>query len=222
MKKYYAIKKGRQTGIFTSWDETKSLVSGFNGAIYKSFKTKEEALNFLNDKTPTKSATSHLETATSADIILFTDGGSRNHGNVLGGHVKDDDPAAWSYLVISKELNIKKAKSGGEFGATNNRMEIMALLEGLSYLYRQNLNQKSIKVITDSKYVLNSITKGWLNNWQRGGWKKDIKNLELWQDMAQVLTYFPNLNFEWTKGHNINQGNIFVDELLNREMDQMH
>lgn len=42
MKKYYAIKKGRQTGIFTSWDETKSLVSGFNGAIYKSFKTKEE------------------------------------------------------------------------------------------------------------------------------------------------------------------------------------
>lgn len=217
MAKFYAIKKGIKPGIYNNWDDAKRQVQGFKGAIYKSFTTKAAAQAFIDDQ-PNEGPKLPTE------ITLYTDGGSRNHGNVAGGHVKADDPAAWAYLLIAKSLNMKKANSGGEFGATNNRMEIMALLEGLNYLYREGLNERTITVVTDSKYVLDSITKGWLAGWQKNNWKKatgELKNVELWQAMANLLPKFSNLDFEWTKGHAINPGNIFVDELLNKTMDSM-
>jgi len=157
------------------------------------------------------------------EVIVYTDGGSRNTGNFKGGSVKKDDKAAWAYAI---EYNGNRyVGSAGVYGATNNQMEITAVLEALRELYRMKLTKEKITLISDSKYVLDSINKGWLKNWAKNGWKnsakKDVKNQELWQAILKALPYFPNIQFEWTKGHADNTGNNYVDELLNQTMDKM-
>lgn len=227
MGKFYAIKKGRKPGIYTTWDEAKKQVSGYSGAVYKGFTSRSQAEAFLNGgpKRATKiKATPATQITSPAEITFFTDGGSRNHGNVSGDHVHADDKAAWAYLI---ELGDQQtvSDSGGEWGATNNRMEIMGLIKALEYLNDHQLTNKAILAVLDSQYVLNAIQKGWLAGWKRRNWHRagnaPLKNKELWQRVDQLLPLFSNLRFEWTKGHAVNHGNVFVDELLNQTMDQM-
>ncbi|KRM95617.1 ribonuclease HI [Liquorilactobacillus aquaticus DSM 21051] len=165
---------------------------------------------------------SKIHTAT-ADVLLWTDGGSRNHGNKLGQHVKKDDKAAWAFLIKMNEEKIYR--SGGEFGATNNRMEVMALLRALAYLLEHDLQSGSILATLDSKYVLDAIQKKWIYSWKKRGWKTsngaDVANKELWMELVTILPHFPHLAFQWTKGHQKNEGNVFVDQLLNQTMDRM-
>ncbi|KRK69588.1 ribonuclease H [Lentilactobacillus buchneri DSM 20057] len=233
--KYYAVKKGRKTGIFTSWDEAEKKVKGFSGAQYKSFKTEAEANAYLNGakkttpptqphhKSHKKASTGRRSVQPDGDIIVYTDGGSRNHGNHRGGHVKASDKAAWAFLVQTGSQ--KYFESGGEFGATNNRMEIMAFLEALKYLKRQGLQNERIGVVMDSQYVLDAIQKGWLAGWRRRGWNKSdgskLHNKQLWQAVDANLRDFPIIRYYWTKGHAGDEGNVFVDHLLNQTMDQM-
>lgn len=155
-------------------------------------------------------------------ILIYTDGGSRNTGNVKGGQVKASDKAAWAYLIELEDRKISDSK--GFLGATNNQMELTAVLEALRQLYRLGLNQEQITLISDSQYVLKGIQE-WLAGWKAKGWqtsnKKPVKNLELWQAMDRALQYFPNIDYRWTKGHAGDSGNEFVDELLNQTMDQL-
>jgi len=157
-------------------------------------------------------------------IKVYTDGGSRNTGNVKGGSVQPTDKAAWAYLIVSKDLNLQLSDSQGQLGATNNQMEITAVLMALRALYKKNLQEEHILLVSDSQYVLNSIQQ-WLPGWKKNGWKnaskKEVKNKDLWIQIDKALPYFPNLTFEWTKGHAQDAGNNFVDELLNRTMDAM-
>lgn len=238
--KYYAVKKGRKTGIFTTWPETEKKVKGFSGAQYKSFKTRSEAEAYLggmkNSTSPLKSHKSHKHHQSHprskvkndaadyhGEVIVYTDGGSRNHGNVQGGHVKAGDKAAWAFLI--KNGSQKHSKSGGEFGATNNRMEIMALLEALKSLRSKGMQDDQIDVVMDSKYVLDAIQKGWLAGWRRRGWTRaggaKLQNKQLWQSIDANLRDFPKIQYYWTKGHADDEGNIFVDHLLNKTMDKM-
>ena len=236
--KFYAVKKGKKTGIFTTWDETEKLVKGYSGAQYKSFKTREEAVDYLGGevghgtdqkltrKRATKKRPAKKPTkpdSFSGETIVYTDGGSRNHGKVRGGHVKASDKAAWAFLVQTKDGQF--AKSDGEFGATNNRMEIMAFLEALKYLAHNHLQNSRIDVVMDSRYVLDAIQKGWLKGWRNRGWTKSdgskLQNKELWQAVDQQLREFQLIQYHWTKGHAADAGNVFVDELLNKTMDKM-
>lgn len=216
MGKYYAVRKGQHPGIYTSWPEAQKEVSGFSGAEFKGFNTELEAKQFMGEATTTKSAQPE------GMIIGYTDGGTRNSGNVKGGHVKASDPAAWAYRL---ELSDKVlSDSDGEWGATNNRMEIMALIKALEALLDQGQQAADITLVLDSKYVLDAINKGWLKGWQRCGWRRsggELMNAELWQKVSQLLPHFPKLSLVWTKGHADNQGNIFVDTLLNKTMDAM-
>ncbi|MDR1567270.1 MAG: ribonuclease HI [Streptococcaceae bacterium] len=156
------------------------------------------------------------------EIIVYTDGGSRNTGNVKGGNVKKTDKAAWAYLIQNDSETIEGSK--GFLGATNNQMELTAVLEALRELYRRKLNDEAIVLVSDSQYVLKGITQ-WLAGWKRNNWrtasKQPVKNVELWQVMDRALNYFPNIRFEWTKGHAGNYGNERVDDLLNQTMDQL-
>ena len=132
--KFYAVASGRKTGIFKTWAECQAQVKGFSGARYKSFQTLEEAQRFVDGKTEQKLKTSGAEASTGfkPEIVIYTDGGSRNHGNRLGQHVKSNDKAAWAFLAVKGEREV--AKSGSEYGATNNRMEIMAFRNALMWL----------------------------------------------------------------------------------------
>lgn len=224
MPKYYAVQKGRKPGIYHNWPDCQKQVQGFKGAIFKSFPTLKQAQTFMAVQTKTATATKTQKAPNwTAQVTMYTDGGTRNTGNVLGGHVKASDKAAWAYLIQSADKEFSGTQ--GCLGATNNQMELTALQMGLQRLIDLKLNGLKIAVVMDSKYVLNAINQGWLAGWQRRGWKKasgaTVLNVELWQQIAALLPQFPQIKFVWTKGHADNAGNVFVDELLNRTMDQM-
>lgn len=156
-------------------------------------------------------------------IKVYTDGGSRNTGNYKGGSVKPDDKAAWAFLIVCENGQTHYG-TGGQYGATNNQMEITAVLKALRDLYKMELQNEDITLISDSRYVLDSIGK-WLSGWKKNNWrtssKKEVKNKELWIQIDKALPFFPNINFEWTKGHAEDEGNNYVDDLLNQTMNKM-
>lgn len=235
-QKYYVVAKGRQIGIYRDWATTKKLVDGFAGARYKSFTNQTEAEQWLVDQsqsttksTSTKKTTLNFNRDDTADqqtdlIQVYTDGGNRNTGNIRGGHVKANDLSAWAYLMIMPDGQ-RYDGTAGEYGATNNKMELTALKFALTRLAELKLQQRPILMTLDSHYVLDPITKNWLAGWQRRGWKKSdgqpVLNLELWQEISTLLPQFTDLTMQWAKGHTNNEGNIYVDELLNQTMDQM-
>ncbi|MDK1732182.1 ribonuclease H family protein [Dellaglioa algida] len=231
-KNFYAVYKGRKTGIFTKWPDVAKLVNGFDGARYKGFETRDEAQNWMDDGAPkptsvngkkSSKTTRNSVVLTPDSIQVWTDGGSRNHGNVKGGHVLNEDTAAWAFYI--KTPGETFSGTDGEKGKTNNYMEITAFLQAIKKLIDLGLREEHIVFILDSKYVLNAIEKKWLAGWQRRDWKKadgqTVLNVELWQQVAELLPALTHVDFEWTKGHADNEGNNKVDELLNETMDQM-
>lgn len=133
-------------------------------------------------------------------VEIYTDGAcSGNPG-----------PGGWGAVLVYGEH--QKEISGGEPETTNNRMELTAVIEALSLLKRPC----KITLTTDSKYVVDSITKGWVYGWKKRGWKKgDGKpalNPELWQKLLPLLEMH-DVTFVWVKGH---AGHAF-----NERCDQM-
>lgn len=121
-------------------------------------------------------------------IELFTDGAcSGNPG-----------PGGWGVVLRYKD-HIKEM-SGGEEQTTNNRMELTAVIEGLSVL-KEKCN---VTLTTDSKYVVDAVTKGWVYSWKNNGWRKADKkpalNVDLWEKLLQLLEMH-NVEFNWVKGH---------------------
>jgi len=232
LQKYYAVRRGKTPGIYLTWPECKAQVDGFTGARYKSFPDRAQAEAFLIGKDSYKKTSSGSKKATSKpkfsdindfDVVVYTDGGSRNHGNFKGGHVKTSDKAAWAYHINNNDQTYEG--TGGEFGATNNRMEIMALIQSIIRLNDLKINKQNTIFVLDSQYVLNAITKGWLTGWKKRGYKKADGsvpvNVELWKQLDKLLPTISQKTFEWTKGHATNVGNNRVDELLNETMDHM-
>tara|TARA_R100001143_G_scaffold37173_1_gene34710 strand:+ start:56829 stop:57278 length:450 start_codon:yes stop_codon:yes gene_type:complete len=134
------------------------------------------------------------------EVILYTDGAcSGNPG-----------PGGWGALLIwnGKE----KVLSGGHPDSTNNRMEMQAVIEGLKVLKRKC----HVKVHSDSALIINAFTKGWIQNWQKKGWKKadkkPVENRELWEEM---IRYVNQHQVSWikVKGHSDNELNNRVDQL---------
>ncbi|WP_119325545.1 ribonuclease H family protein [Companilactobacillus musae] len=229
MQKYYAVRRGKKPGIYLTWPECKAQVDGFAGARYKSFTDRAQAEAFLDGKDsyskPANKTTSKpkVSNINDFDVVVYTDGGSRNHGNFKGGHVKTSDKAAWAYHISNNGQTYEG--TDGEFGATNNRMEIMALIQSIIRLNELKINQQNTIFVLDSQYVLNAITKNWLTGWKKRGYKKADGsvpvNVELWKQLDKLLPTVPKKTFEWTKGHATNVGNNRVDELLNETMDKM-
>lgn len=251
--KIYAVKKGRVPGVYRNWDETKKQVDGFSGAEYKSFENITDAIDYLgwqeksreetinrkddtlenaiekikrNSKKPvkaTKNKKTKMQNTQSTEYFAttYTDGGTRNTGVYKGGHVKKTDKAAWAYLI---EWNGgSESGSGGEYGATNNKMEQTALINALKKLIELGFNEKPLLFVLDSKYVLNAINQHWLQGWKKRGWKRSsgpLKNVPEWKELDRLLQSFPDSTFEWTKGHANNRGNEFVDHKLNEYMDK--
>ncbi|MDA0671507.1 MAG: ribonuclease HI [Bacteroidetes bacterium] len=132
-------------------------------------------------------------------IILYTDGAcSGNPG-----------PGGWAALLMHGDH--EKMLSGADPNTTNNRMEMMAVIEGLRALQEPCL----VRVHSDSAYIINAFTQGWIDNWIRRGWKKadkkPVENQDLWRDMMQAMERH---TVEWVKvkGHS--------DDVLNQRVDE--
>ncbi|MBN9499127.1 MAG: ribonuclease HI [Alphaproteobacteria bacterium] len=120
-------------------------------------------------------------------VEIFTDGAcSGNPG-----------PGGWG--AILRFRGVEKELSGGETPTTNNRMELMAAIEGLKALKRP----AQVRVWTDSVYVRDGITK-WVHGWKRSGWKtadkKPVKNVDLWQALLEAAKPH-DVEWRWIKGH---------------------
>jgi len=140
-------------------------------------------------------------------VQLITD------GSCLG----NPGPGGWAYILRYGEH--KRECSGGEAQTTNNRMELMAAIEGL------NAIKESCKVtiITDSQYVKNGIMT-WLKGWKRNGWrtasKKPVQNQDLWEKLDEAVARHTT-EWEWTKGHASHEDNNRCDELARAAAERM-
>ncbi len=136
----------------------------------------------------------------SPEVIVYTDGAcSGNPG-----------PGGWGALLIHNGK--EKELSGGEPHSTNNRMEMRAVIEALRALNRPC----RVKIHSDSALIVNAFTKGWIENWQKKGWKKAdkkmVENRELWEEMLMAINHH---QVQWikVKGHSNNKLNDRVDRL---------
>ncbi|MDQ0115059.1 ribonuclease HI [Paenibacillus harenae] len=134
------------------------------------------------------------------EVMIYTDGAcSGNPG-----------PGGWGAVLFygSKQKEI----SGGEKHTTNNRMEIQAVIEGLSLLKEPC----TVKVYSDSAYVVNCFQKGWIHGWLRNGWKnskKDpVENQDLWKALWELMKTH-TVEYVKVKGHSDNEWNNRCDEL---------
>lgn len=153
------------------------------------------------------------------DIILYTDGGNRNTGNNKGGSVRPTDKSAWAALL--KWGDYEKMLTGGDYGKTNNQMEITAVVEGLRAITDPSV---PVQVYSDSAYVINTMTERWWVKWEQNGWMKQgqpVKNADLWQALLEQVRRFDHLSFHKVKGHANNRDNNRVDAALNQTMDEL-
>ena len=132
-------------------------------------------------------------------VTIYTDGAcSGNPG-----------PGGWGVILMYKGKS--KEISGAEEMTTNNRMELIAVLSGL-----EALNEPcEVTLYTDSQYISNAINLGWLETWQKKGWKRkggEVKNLDLWLRLTALMEKH-KVTFEWVKGHADNEFNNRCDEL---------
>ena len=121
-------------------------------------------------------------------IELFTDGAcSGNPG-----------PGGWG--VVLRYNGHEKELSGGETDTTNNRMELTAAIMGLSALKEPC----KVRLVTDSKYVADGITKGWAESWRKNNWRKADKkpalNPDLWEKLLDLIAEH-EVTIDWVKGH---------------------
>ncbi len=134
------------------------------------------------------------------EVELFSDGAcSGNPG-----------PGGWGSILRFK--GIEKELSGGEKETTNNRMELLAVINALESLKEPC----KVNITTDSKYVCDAFLKNWLSSWQQNGWKtagkKPVKNKELWERLL-ALSQKHELSWSWIKGHDGHPENERCDKL---------
>ena len=129
-------------------------------------------------------------------ITIYTDGSSK--GN----------PGPGGYGTVLKYKGLRKELSEGFRKTTNNRMELLAVIKGLEAIKKPNA---PVTVYSDSKYVVDSIEKGWLWGWIKKGFKGK-KNKDLWLRYAKIHKVH-RVTFQWVKGHAGNEENERCDEL---------
>ena len=143
-----------------------------------------------------------------SEVTIYTDGAcSGNPG-----------PGGWAAILMAG--GAKKELSGGERDTTNNRMELMAVIEGLKALKRPC----KVDIYSDSAYVVNAFEQNWIGKWMKNGWKNSAKaevaNSDLWKELI-YLTSKHNVTFHKVKGHADNEFNNHCDELAVAEWKRL-
>lgn len=144
---------------------------------------------------------------TDTKVEMFTDGACRGNPG----------PGGWGVLLRYNQT--EKELYGGEAETTNNRMELMAAIQGMEALTRPCM----VDLTTDSQYVMKGINE-WMENWKRRGWKtadkKPVKNVDLWQRLSAALDKH-TVEWHWVRGHTGHPENERADVLANRGIDEL-
>lgn len=139
-------------------------------------------------------------------VELYTDGAcSGNPG-----------PGGWAFILKHPSTRKEKESSGGAPSTTNNRMELISVIEGLKALDRPC----RVDLFSDSQYVVHGLRE-WLDEWKKKGWKRgrnsSVKNLDLWQQLDE-LRQVHQINYHWIRGHNEHPENERCDRLAVAEI----
>ncbi len=141
-------------------------------------------------------------------VNIYTDGACK--GN----------PGSGGWAAILEYEGKEKELCGGENPTTNNRMELIAAIEGLKALK----TECNVNLYSDSQYLINAINKGWLENWKSKGWKKADKskvlNDDLWKEL-DILLQKHTVNFIWVKGHDGHIYNERCDTLASNKAESL-
>ena len=216
-KKVYAVRRGRQTGLFASWAECQKQVTGFPGARFKSFTDAQEAMKWLSGEetssTPKRTVRRRTPAKTAApapvlrpdeeqDYVIYTDGSCLRN---------PDGPGGWAAVACEVASGEVTELSGGNPSTTNNRMELLAAIKALEFAPAGT----KVALYTDSQYLKNGITK-WVAAWKRRGWKKadgqPVLNQSYWIELDKLYAAH-DVTFHWVKGH--------VGVALNERCDQL-
>ena len=139
------------------------------------------------------------------DYIIYTDGAC------LG----NPGPGGWASIIFDNNNKKISQNVGAEINTTNNRMELVAIIESLKIIPANS----NLSVFTDSKYVINGIEK-WIVKWKKNDWigsnKKKVKNKDLWIELDQLSNNF-EIKWNWVRGHSGNKYNEEVDKLARNE-----
>ncbi len=222
-KQHYIVVEGRKPGIYNKWfgeSGAADQVEGYPKAIYKGFYTLEDAVCWLKqlseetlaklppdlldllassgiEQTHTESIGAILETGR---VVIHTDGGA------------DPNPGPGGYGVVLRYKEHKRELSGGFLSTTNNRMELLACIEGLRALK----HKCEVVLYSDSKYIVDSVMRGWAIRWKANGWKKGkkrkAKNVDLWEQLLELCEQH-SVEFKWVRGHNGIPDNERCDQL---------
>ncbi|MBU0493926.1 MAG: ribonuclease HI [Chloroflexi bacterium] len=214
-KQYYLVLHGYKSGLYRQWSGkggAEEQVKGFAGAIYKGFARREEAIEWLAAFDRDKLAENAPELfkllgqpvppprPPPDEVTLYTDGSALRN------------PGPGGYGVVLRYKGHYKELSGGFRRTTNNRMELLACIEGLKILSRRC----RVILYSDSKYVINGMTKGWVRRWQARDWTllngEPAKNVDLWQQLYDLCQRH-DVEFRWVRGHSGDPDNERCDQL---------
>lgn len=152
------------------------------------------------------------ETPESRSVQIWTDGASRGNG-------KDTAIGAYGYYMSFKGHEKEFVEVVED--VTNNAMELRGVISALTAMKRTDV---PIILYSDSAYVIDGINFKWYRGWMNNGWmnksNKPVKNQQEWAQIAELVAKFPFITFVRVKGHATNGGNIKVDLMLNRAMDE--
>ncbi|MCR5557004.1 MAG: ribonuclease HI [Butyrivibrio sp.] len=146
-------------------------------------------------------------------VEIYSDGSARGNPDGPGGY-----GTILRYVDGKGEVHEKELSAGYD-KTTNNRMELMGAIVGLEALNRPC----DVEMFSDSKYVISAFNEGWLDNWQKKGWKtagnKPVKNVELWIRLLEA-TKPHGIRWNWVKGHAGHSENERCDQLATTAADQ--
>jgi len=218
--KNYAVFQGHRPGLYETWVQASAQVKGFKGAQYKSFPNRTDAIQWLREcvLSATEAVDENLITLikiqeslthhssngnqdTNGRIIIHTDGGA------------SPNPGKGGYGIVMQSGPLRKELFAGYELTTNNRMEMLGVIVALEALKEAS----DVILHTDSKYVVDSVTKRWVYGWQKRGWKKSdgnqAVNIDLWKRMLPLLKTH-KVELKWVKGHAGNIENERCDTLV--------
>lgn len=211
-KKYYAVVRGCRPGIYSAWygpGGAEEQVRGFAGAIYKGFASLDEARRWLESPTvQTRNRSRRVQadpapdvnSASPGQIVVYTDGGCTGNPG----------PGGYGAVILAGET--RREIADGFRLTTNNRMELMACIAALEILRAP----ADVVLHSDSRYVVNGISKGWARKWRANGWMRTkseaAQNCDLWSRLLDLCDKH-RVRFVWVHGHAGNRENERCDEL---------
>jgi len=230
-KKYYAVMRGFQPGIYTAWygpGGAEEQVKGYENALFKGFSALEAAKSWVQEMTPIVNHDKKLVTRHSVKAETKTQAKQKktDAGTSIGVPESSSlpetviytdggcrrNPGPGGYGVVILEGGKRRELSRGFRLTTNNRMELMACIAALQALFVPS----DVVLHSDSQYVVKGIEKGWAKKWRRNGWMRTSEepalNADLWAELLDLCARH-RVRFVWVRGHAGNKENERCDAL---------